>query len=339
MWEKRHYIYDHSKQQRGALFYDSFHEFVENVLSGKKWSEKEIRDTRYYRYLRTHASIKHWNIHQDVLNKINDSIRLIEDIRDNGLIRPIEAFRYDDGQMKIERGYRRFVILKALGYKKIPLRVCRSQELSKKFPSLSQKPIVPGSIDEIGMKQFMKHGIYSTDKYYTHDYLSMYDKIFGHLRDKHIKIIELGLLRGASLAVWHKAFPKAEIFCLDRNKNSWKYFTKGLDRIKVFVGHQEDNAFMESVAKQGPYNIIIDDCGHSPDLQWNSFKILWPSLLEQGYYCIEDCNTSFKPEYTGFNIVNEFASWVSSIYLNQEIYSLNFYYNMCCVQKGISDEH
>lgn len=337
MWLRRHFIYDHNKRQRGALFYDTFLEFVNEVLAGKtSYTNIEMRDLRYYRYLRTHTVPSMKNVHRHIKIHIKNSIKLIQSISENGMYRPIECYRTEDGRLIIYKGYRRFVIAYALGHDRIVTRVSAKEELARKLPSLSEKEIIPGTINELGRNQFVKHGIYATDKYYTHDYLDMYDKIFGHLRNKKIKILEIGLLRGASLALWHEAFPKAQIYGFDRTEE-WKKMAGKLDRLTVFKGQQEDAEIMQKVASNGPYDIIIDDCGHRPDSQWTSFCILWPAVKESGYYIVEDCSTSFKKNYDGFNLPMEFAGWVRSIYMDQEVFSLNFYYNMCCVQKGIKN--
>ena len=120
-----------------------------------------------------------------------------------------------------------------------------------------------------------------------HNYIPLYDRHIGHLRKKrNLKILELGVSRGASLLLWKEAFPKAQIYGLDKNTAKWQKYLKDQDRIQVFVGRQENDEFMEQVVDSGPYDIIIDDCSHAAEMQQRMFKMLWPVC--KSVYVIED---------------------------------------------------
>ncbi|RLJ04011.1 MAG: hypothetical protein DRP08_02595 [Candidatus Aenigmatarchaeota archaeon] len=324
LWEKRLGISEPLKRYRLEIFFDAFMRFLKGD------------EERYYNYLMSHRMKRPREITdrdiQHVRRKMKNARKLYADIKENGLMAPLEFYR-KRGNIILFRGYRRLAILKELGYKKVSARVHINEETAKRFaPGYSWQP---GSIAEIGARQFAKHGGMATDKHYVHNYLPIYDNLFAPLRRRRVKIIEIGLLYGASLALWHQAFPKAQIFGLDKNRTVWQRMIKGLDRIKVFVGMQEDERILAKVAASGPYDIIIDDCGHNPESQWTSFKALWPRLNPGGYYVIEDCYRSFKKGYDGFNLPMEMAGWVESIYNSHEVGSLQFYYNLCIVQKGL----
>jgi hypothetical protein len=216
--------------------------------------------------------------------------------------------------------------------KRVAGRVAKNEDLAKRYVKPYQWK--SGSIAELGAKQYAKLVGHATDKHYVHNYLPIYDALFGELRGKKIKILEIGLLEGASLALWHEAFPKAMIFGLDIT-DKWRKFAGGLDRVKVFQGDQTDKVVLSSVAAAGPYDVIIDDCGHKPDQQWASFCAMWDALNPSGWYVIEDCYHSFMPGYSGRNVPMEFAKWVPSIYETFEVKSIQFHYNLCAVQKGL----
>ena len=192
------------------------------------------------------------------------------------------------------------------------------------------------SINHLGMEQFAELGGLSTDKYWVHGYLDIYDKLFGKLRNQKIKILELGLLHGASLKLWHQAFPKAQIYGVDKDYTRWQRFTKDLDRITVCTGRQEDVEFLkDKVIPNGKFDIIIDDCGHKPNSQMVSFKTLWPSLRNHGFYVVEDCHHSYDPRYKGINLPRELSAWVDRLYTDYTILSLQFFYNLCVIEKGV----
>jgi len=66
-----------------------------------------------------------------------------------------------------------------------------------------------------------------TDKFGYHDYTPNYFKMFAHLRDAPIKVLEIGVggyadddRGGQSLEVWRDFFPNAEITGIDIQKKT-----------------------------------------------------------------------------------------------------------------------
>lgn len=73
------------------------------------------------------------------------------------------------------------------------------------------------------------------------------------------------------------------------------------DGIRIFIGDQSDQAFLESViAAVGHADVIIDDGSHIPWHQIATFEYLFRhGLKEGGTYIVEDCHTSYWPRYGG----------------------------------------
>src|ERR1700754_3628667 len=72
----------------------------------------------------------------------------------------------------------------------------------------------------------IRHG---TDKWGAHFYTPVYHQLFAHLRDKPVRLLEIGIggyqfakLGGASLAMWADYFPSGRILGID-------VFKKNLD--------------------------------------------------------------------------------------------------------------
>ena len=55
------------------------------------------------------------------------------------------------------------------------------------------------------------------------NYGPIYDKHFAPFRDQNINILEIGVLRGGSMRMWEKYFPKANIFGIDIKEESIQY--------------------------------------------------------------------------------------------------------------------
>jgi len=143
-----------------------------------------------------------------------------------------------------------------------------------------------------------------TDKFGYHDYTPNYHQILKHLRDEPIRLLELGVggygdedRGGESLAVWRDYFPNAEIVVgIDIQK-------KTLDlgpRVTILQGSQVDEAFLTDLVRDhGPFDVIIDDGSHRNEHVVESFRILWPTLVDGGIYIAEDVQTSFHPRFGG----------------------------------------
>jgi hypothetical protein len=146
----------------------------------------------------------------------------------------------------------------------------------------------------------IRHG---TDKWGPHFYTPIYHELFKALRDKPIRLLEIGVggyafrkVGGASLAMWADYFQWGHIVGLDVAE---KQLNLG-PRVTIVQGSQADPAFLAKVAaEQGPFDIIIDDGSHVPDHVTLGFDKLFPAVTDGGFYVIEDVQTAFWPQYGG----------------------------------------
>lgn len=340
LWEKRLEISEPLKRHRLKIFFDSFFEIIKASHEGKKYTIDEIENTKYFHYLVTHLpksdqSKLSEKSKERTIGKFKRAIKIFEDIKKNGLKTPLQCYA-KDGKLILWKGYRRLVMAYVLGMERIPICIHQSEQTAKALPAKFQ-PATHGSIVEKGQEQFQEYLGKSTDKYWVHEYLEIYDNIWSRLRDKKIKLLELGVARGASLRLWHGVFPRGLIYGVDKNQDLWKEMAGDLDRISVFIGKQQDKVFIENqVAKSGPFDIIIDDAGHNPDNQMISFELLWPHVKAFGWYVIEDCYISYLKRNAGRACVPaKLATWIDKIYLDHSVLSIQFYYNIVIIQKGI----
>ena len=91
---------------------------------------------------------------------------------------------------------------------------------------------------------------YGTDKWNSHYYTQHYEDSFLHLRNKEIKLLEIGVggyehknEGGNSLRMWKDYFPKGEIYAFDIEDKS--HFSQ--DRITILKGDQYDSSFLEDL--------------------------------------------------------------------------------------------
>ena len=129
------------------------------------------------------------------------------------------------------------------------------------------------------------------------NYGDIYDKHFAPFREHNINILEIGVLRGGSMRMWEKYFPKANIFGIDINEECLQYQS---DRTKIFIGDQSDVSFLRNVkAKIPKIDILIDDGSHKEEHQKKTFEVLSDYMKSNGKYVIEDIETSYYNEFNG----------------------------------------
>lgn len=139
------------------------------------------------------------------------------------------------------------------------------------------------------------HGTDKVDA--QHMFHPFYERHLGHLRTQKFTLLEIGVLRGASMRTWREYFPHARLMAVDIDEIPEKTLPPG---VEFFRGDQLDPQFLQRVAyAAGGFDVIIEDGGHRMDQQKMSFSILFPHVRPDGYYVIEDSATSYVPKYGG----------------------------------------
>jgi hypothetical protein len=118
-----------------------------------------------------------------------------------------------------------------------------------------------------------------------HDFGRWYDNVFKPFRDTPVKVLEIGVLQGNSLAALRAYFhhPDAHVIGMDIDQSCSKFED-------VIIGNAADPKVLASVIEEhGRFDIIIDDGSHTNVDVINSFKTLFPmGLREGGVYVVED---------------------------------------------------
>lgn len=151
--------------------------------------------------------------------------------------------------------------------------------------------------------------MFDTDKSESMGYLDNYEENFEHLRESSVNILELGVLHGGSLLMWHEYFIKGLVVGLDQQPNPLLDMP---ERIRFYQGSQDDDALLDLVAKEcapAGFDIIIDDASHVGTVSRKSFRNLFNNHLKHGgIYVIEDWGTGYWnswPDGAAYNRDNE----------------------------------
>lgn len=140
------------------------------------------------------------------------------------------------------------------------------------------------SLNDIGLK-------YKTDKASTHHgYLDHYEQFLARLREDTFNMLEIGVLDGASIQMWHDYFPAARIVGVDLRRVN---IDGDLPRFTFIQGSQADPVFLRQLLESYKFRLIIDDGSHLWGHQIFAFQALFPWLETGGLYICEDIQTSF----------------------------------------------
>ena len=141
----------------------------------------------------------------------------------------------------------------------------------------------------------------SNDKRVIHKwkhYFPIYERHFRDFVYKPVTFIEIGCGLGGSLPMWKRYFgPHARIIGIDINPEC-KNFEE--DQIEVYIGQQQDCQFLQSLIDEvGTPDIVLDDGSHVMSHVMASFQFLYPRMLKNGIYMVEDLHTAYWDEYEG----------------------------------------
>jgi hypothetical protein len=141
----------------------------------------------------------------------------------------------------------------------------------------------------------------------------VYPKHFEHLREKEMKVLEIGCVprHCASIRMWAEYFPNSQIFGLDKASRISR-FKDTTGRITLIRGEQQDPKVLAEVVQVsgGVLDIVIDDGSHWPEHQIASFETLFPILSPGGIYAVEDIETSlWESRNGGFNVPGSFIEY------------------------------
>jgi hypothetical protein len=146
---------------------------------------------------------------------------------------------------------------------------------------------------------------YSPRVFGGHDYGPVYTRHFQDLRQRPVRLLEVGIglegpgavgatvstrnRGGASLKAWRDFFPRGHIYGIDINDGR---FLDG-PRLSTFVADQASRTDLQAVIAGigAPLDIIIDDGSHASSHQQIALGCLLPHLVAGGLYVIEDLDT------------------------------------------------
>ena len=123
-----------------------------------------------------------------------------------------------------------------------------------------------------------------------HEYAEFYDYLFSPLRDKEIKLLEVGIAKGGSIQMWRDYFSKGTIYGVDNIPyllNINREFTD--PNIVTFWEDAYCDSFIDKLNNLNlSFDVILDDGPHTLDSQKFFVNNYHRLLNDGGYMIIED---------------------------------------------------
>lgn len=167
------------------------------------------------------------------------------------------------------------------------------QRIVAYLENFRRSPFMHETLDSIGQR-------YGTDKSSAqNNFLNFYDRFLAPLRNKPVKLLEIGVLNGGSVRTWQEYFHNGKIVGVDINPEVKKFAT---GRVQIEVADQSKTQDLDALAEKGPFDIVVDDGSHVWPHQILTFRKLINVVKPGGFYIIEDLDTSYGkyvPHYHG----------------------------------------
>ena len=139
-----------------------------------------------------------------------------------------------------------------------------------------------------------------------HNYTELYERLLFERKDDPLKIFEIGIAEGGSLAMWQDYFPKARIFAVDIVEK--KRFDNA--RVTTLIADQASREQLQAAIQTsgGDIDVLVDDGGHTMEQQQVSLGFLFPHVRPGGYYIVEDVHTSLPALWKGYGVARDGAN-------------------------------
>jgi hypothetical protein len=128
-----------------------------------------------------------------------------------------------------------------------------------------------------------------TDKNTTHSYLDTYESLFGRLRESAIRVMEIGIYDGGSIALWSDYFPNATVYGVDITPlRPAAMFLNSYNRVNLKTQVDAYSPTTLSWWNGTKFDVIVDDGPHT----LASMKVCVSSysklLTDTGILVVED---------------------------------------------------
>jgi predicted O-methyltransferase YrrM len=147
----------------------------------------------------------------------------------------------------------------------------------------------------------------------------MVESLASRAPDRVDNIVDLGIFKGGSVALFHELFSPKHLVGIDREVDRVDALDQFIARhtlgdvVHLYYGtSQDDRARLTSIVHENfgdePLDLVVDDCSHMYEQTKASLDILLPRLREGGLYLIEDWAWAHWPAEHWQGATHQFAA-------------------------------
>mmetsp|Transcript_30641 Transcript_30641/g.66882 ORF Transcript_30641/g.66882 Transcript_30641/m.66882 type:complete len:306 (+) Transcript_30641:23-940(+) len=155
----------------------------------------------------------------------------------------------------------------------------RHETRSKSLPTIPSES-AKTSLHAVGLK-------HNTDKAFRHGYTKFYERILRPHLPKIAVFIEVGVLEGASMRMWHEWLPRARIVGVDSQARV-KFEASDGPRLVLLKADQTNKTQMDAIIKKWQPDVFLEDGCHREYCQQTTLSIVFPLLKSGAIYIVED---------------------------------------------------
>jgi hypothetical protein len=129
-----------------------------------------------------------------------------------------------------------------------------------------------------------------------HQYFPAYERHLERFRNRHVTLMEVGLGEGGSLEMWKRYLgPFVRIIGIDIEPMCVRLEEP---QIHIRIGSQDDTALLARILDEfGPPDIFIDDGSHIQQHVNTTFDFMYPHVVKNGVYIVEDLHAAYWPNH------------------------------------------
>ena len=131
-------------------------------------------------------------------------------------------------------------------------------------------------------------------------YLSEYDFLLNDLRDKPIRLLEIGIQNGGGLEIWADYFKNGQKFIGCDINPDCAALRFDDSRIAIVIGDATTELTQKEILLHSPdFDIVIEDGSHRSGDIIRAFLRYFPNIVDGGIFVAEDLHASYWNEYEG----------------------------------------
>ncbi|MEQ1859007.1 MAG: class I SAM-dependent methyltransferase [Chthoniobacteraceae bacterium] len=205
------------------------------------------------------------------------------------------------------------------------------------MPEVSQSAPESASLDDLALA-------FGTDKCSAfHGYAPIYEELLRPLLAQPVRLLEIGVLGGSSIAMWAAWFRHADARFIGIDIDTTRCMPLPDPRITILRASATDPGLWPGIGAQ---DIVIDDGSHLATEQTAGFQLGWKHVSPGGVWIIEDLHTAWSAEHcpAGVNVMQFLFGLTTGMQargalarardVTTDIHSVAFHHGLAVIRKA-----